>query len=336
MTDGMNEDGKIPGTADDAGATDGTEALDALDALDASRASVAGIAWEALEARLAFALSDASAGTLPSYRRPWFASLIRQGREAEGTGRAALAAHCRDRLEREFAHFGIAPPPEASVVAVDPHVSPASPAPASAPGATPSGDAPEASAVGETGAGSRAQRGARSPGAPGSSGTPGAPGRSSDASRPPSPLEALALRRDAAARARLRELLERHAARLSPDEVAAYTNALAAKALETKTREAGTGAATGLVSVSELRRRLLDRLMRAARYRRQAVRLAAWAPAPPSGVAGPYNDHRALEELLHRITRAHPLAAEWAAEFFDIHADMRAVRQAYGTLLGSK
>lgn len=279
----------------------------------------AGIAWDALEARLASALAGTAGTALPPYRRPWFASLIRQGREAETTGRAALAAHCRDRLEREFAHFGIADsaPPESSAVADglagrDPvpearDVAPADPADA-------------------TGTKPRDPQTPRLPGARAPSGVRTAAasmGRPAAAPRPPSPLEALAQRRDAAARARLRELLARHAARLSPDEVAGFV-----QALETAETDAAPGA-----TVAGLRRRLLDRLMRAARYRREAARLAAWNPAPPSGVAGPYNGYRALEDLLHRITRAHPMAAAWAAEYFDIYADMKAVQDAYRTVL---
>jgi hypothetical protein len=222
--------------------------------------------WDALDARLA---ASAPSATFPSYRRIWFSSLIRQGREADAQGRAALAAHCRTRLEQEFLAFGISltsPAPqelEATAVAV----------------ATPSS---------------------------------------------PSPLKALAARRDLASRARLRELLDRHATRLSPDEVTAYRQAL----------EGATEA--GTATISELRRRLVDRLMRAARYRRHAARLAAWRPAPAEGVSGPYNDYRALEDIMHRIATANPHAAEWAAEFFDIYADMRHVRIAYGTVLPGK
>src|SRR5690606_3779985 len=181
--------------------------------------------WDALEARLAAALSEhpgRSGPALPSYRRPWFASLIRQGREAESAGRALLAAHCHARLEREFAQFGVASPPE-----------------------------------------------------PAAGGTSTAP-------RPPPPPAALALRRDAAARARLRELLDRHAAHLSPDEVAGFAQALGVETGAAATRSASTG------TVSRLRRRLPDRLMRAARYRRQAARRTVWNPVQPSGGTGPY------------------------------------------------
>lgn len=69
------------------------------------------------------------------------------------------------------------------------------------------------------------------------------------------------------------------------------------------------------------------------RTRRLMEETRGWEPAPPSGVAGPYNGYRALEDLLHRITRAHPMAAAWAAEYFDIYADMKAVQDAYRTVL---
>src|SRR5690606_24312216 len=62
--------------------------------------AVFGIDWDALAALLATAASAASASPLPPYRRIWFQSLIRQGREAESQGRAALAAHCFARLEQ--------------------------------------------------------------------------------------------------------------------------------------------------------------------------------------------------------------------------------------------
>lgn len=261
-----------------------------------------GIDWGALEARLAAAAASAS---LPSYRRIWFASLIRQGREAESTGRAALAAHCQARLEKEFAAFGIP--------VTDPD---------GAPSGDVRGDVPESSAL------LSGTSDASAPGAPRAARKDEKNGKDdsvSAAPRAPSPLEALAARRDVAARARLRELLDRHAARLSPDEAAVFAQALSATDAEART-----------VSVADLRRRLVDRLMRAARYRRHAARLAAWSPAPPPGVAGPYNDYRTLEEMLHRVATANPHAAEWAAEFLDIYAEMRAVRQAYGTLLPGK
>lgn len=306
----------------------------------AAAAPAAGIAWDALEARLASALSgsvsDGSAPPLPPYRRPWFVSLIRQGREAEATGRAALAAHCRDRLDREFAHFGIADsaPPETSTAADERAGRGSVPAAGDAPRGEnrPGASAAPADSGDPSGAEPREPRTASPAGARASTLTRERTGASSSgkpaaAPRPPSPLEALAMRRDAAARARLRELLARHAARLSPDEVAGFLQALEAT---------GTGAAPGVSSgaaVAGLRRRLLDRLMRAARYRRQASRLAAWNPAPPTGVAGPYNGYRALEDLLHRVTRAHPLAAAWAAEYFDIYAEMKAIQDAYNTVL---
>lgn len=136
------------------------------------------------------------------------------------------------------------------------------------------------------------------------------------------PLADLAARQGTASRARLQDLLARHAGRLSPAERAAFQSAL-----ETATE----GSDKSHSSVAELRRRLVDRLLRASRYRRQAARLATWKPSPPDAApTGPYNDRRALEEALHRAAVHNP---EWAAEFFDIYAGMRAVRKLYGELL---
>jgi hypothetical protein len=148
-----------------------------------------------------------------------------------------------------------------------------------------------------------------------------------------SPLGELRARREAAARTRALELLARHGERLSPPERASFRAAL---------DEAPDSRIPGL------RRRLVDRLLRAARYRRQGARLAAWTAAVPgSGSAphlpevpqsealpsGPYNDYRALEDMLRRVASAHP---DWAAEFLDVYAEMRAVRRAYGGLLPGK
>jgi|GEM_PF-3613258 len=249
----------------------------------------AGIDWDALNARLVAAASGHAGATLPPYRRIWFQSLIRQGREAEGAGRTALAAHCRARLEREFQALG---------VPLDIQGSAGLEAAGALTHGMPAASPPDLRRAG------------------GASAPPITP------SNPESPLKALAARRMLAAHARLKELLDRHDFRLSPDEAAAFRQALDAAV------ESASGA-----TISDLRRRLVDRLMRAARYRRQAARLAAWRPAPPAAVAGPYNDYRALEDLLHRVAAQGPHAAEWAAEFFDIYADMRAARIAYGTLL---
>jgi hypothetical protein len=246
-----------------------------------------GIDWDALDARLASSAS-ASASSLPSYRRVWFLSLIRQGREAEASGRAALAAHCRLRLEQECAAFGIS--------------------------ATSSFSA-------QTGSGTSSRETLRVDPA----GTPAHPGSTTATPRThsgTSPLAALAHRREAASRARLLELLDRHATRLGSDEVEVFRQALAGVA------------ETGAASISDLRRRLVDRLIRSARYRRHAARLKLWKPALPDSIpAGPYNDYQAVEELLHRLLTANAASAEWAAEFLDIYADMRDVRLAYGTLL---
>jgi hypothetical protein len=207
---------------------------------------------------------------LPEYRRVWFLSLIRQGRAADAVGRAALAAHCGARVEKELAALSAAATAAASNV----------PAPAT------THPAPRAA-----------------------------------------PLADLAARQGTASRARLQDLLSRHAGRLSPAERAAFQSAL-----ETATDASGSD--KNHASIAELRRRLVDRLLRASRYRRQAARLATWKPAPPDATpTGPYNDRRALEEALHRATVHNP---EWAAEFFDIYAGMRAVRKIYGELLPGK
>lgn len=221
--------------------------------------------WAALEARV-------SGAGIPVYRRAWFLSLIRQGREADLAGRAHLAAHCHARVEKELDTWA----------AAHPAASPAAPSPASASPA------------------------------------------------PASPLADLAARRGSATRARYLELLARHDARLSPAEREAYRAAL-------DPAEGAQGAqGAEAAPVSDLRRRLVDRLLRSARYRRQGARLAAWRPAaalsddPP---AGPYNDYRALEEILHRLAAAQP---EWAAEFLDVYAGMRETRLAYGEMLPGK
>jgi hypothetical protein len=156
------------------------------------------------------------------------------------------------------------------------------------------------------------------------------------ASSPSSPLADLAARRGVAARARLAELLARHGDRLSAAERASFQAAVD-EAL------GGTGAAPAGdadVRIAELRRRLVDRLLRASRYRKQGGRLAGWAarkPAAPGTMpAGPYNDYRTLEETLRRIAAARPDGAAWAAEFFDVYAGMSAVRRVYGEFLPRK
>lgn len=254
-------------------------------------APVVGIDWDALNARLVAAASGSSDTALPSYRRFWFQSLIRQGREAEGAGRTVLAKHCFARLEQEFTALGV---PQAAVAG-----------PGGEGVAAVTRDVPVPLRNDVTRAAASAS------------------GSSTASSSHHSPLKALAVRRVLAAHARLKELLDRHDFRLPPDEAAVFRQAL----------DASVESVSGGATISDLRRRLVDRLMRAARYRRQAARLAAWKPAPPAAVSGPYNDYRALEDLLHRVAAANPHAAEWAAEFFDIYADMRTARIAYGTLL---
>jgi hypothetical protein len=257
-------------------------------------APVVGIDWDALNARLVAAASGSSDTALPSYRRIWFQSLIRQGREAEGAGRTVLAAHCAARLAQEFTALGV---PQAAI-------------------AGSGGEGPEA-VTADVPAPLRNDVTLAAVSALGSS---------TASSSHHSPLKALAARRVLAAHARLKELLDRHDFRLSPDEAAVFRQAL----------DASVESVSGSATISDLRRRLVDRLMRAARYRRQAARLAAWTPAPPAAVSGPYNDYRALEDLLHRVAAQSPHAAEWAAEFFDVYADMHAARIAYGTLLPGK
>lgn len=216
-------------------------------------------AWDALEARVSMELGPGgSLAALPPFRRAWFESLLRQGRAAAEAGRAALAAHCRDRIDAELA-------------ALAPHAGPAAGDPS----------------------------GARAKAAP-----PAEP-----APRRISPLAALAARHDEASRRRLLMLLERHGARLPGDEAKAFRAALE-----------GTHPA-------ELRRRLVDRLLRAARYRRRAAGLLAWVPAKADAApAGPYNDRMAVEQLVHRLAQHQP---EWTAEFLDVYAAMRGVTRAF-------
>jgi hypothetical protein len=211
--------------------------------------------WNALEARV-------SSASIPAYRRAWFVSLIRQGREAEGAGRAQLASHCLERVEKELRNYPVGEAAQAVV---------------------PSGVSPISS----------------------------------------SPLADLAARRGTATRARYLEMLQRHEARLSPAERETYRAALE-----------GADAAP----VSDLRRRLVDRLLRSARYQRQGGSLAAWARHRPTAAvearpAGPYNDYQAVEEMVRRLAGQQP---EWTAEFLDVYSGMRAVRAAYAEFVPGK
>jgi hypothetical protein len=135
----------------------------------------------------------------------------------------------------------------------------------------------------------------------------------------PSALSLLKGRWDTAARQRAATLLARHAKRLAPAEREAYAASL--EALST----ASGGA-------QPLRRKLIDRLLRAQAYRRRGARLSGWksTPVPENGPAGPYNDFIALEQTVQRIAGIHP---EWAAEFLDLYGDLNKIRGAYQTLL---
>jgi hypothetical protein len=146
---------------------------------------------------------------------------------------------------------------------------------------------------------------------------PGAPKASAAA---PSALASLKSRWDAAARARATALLERHARRLAPAEREAYAASL--DALSSAPDK----------SAQPLRRKLVDRLLRAEAYRRRGARLSGWkkAPVPASGPAGPYNDFAALEQTVQRLAALHP---EWAAEFLDLYGEMGRIRKAYEGLL---
>ncbi len=127
---------------------------------------------------------------------------------------------------------------------------------------------------------------------------------------------ALALRREGALREGILALLDRHADRLPAAERDAV-------------REALQGA--GEAQLGGMRRRLVERLLRAARYRRRAGLFRGWKASPRAGEdarpEGPYNDYRALEETLRRVAAANP---EWVAEFLDIYAEMRETERKYG------
>jgi hypothetical protein len=139
----------------------------------------------------------------------------------------------------------------------------------------------------------------------------------------PSALAALKSRWDAAARGRAAALLERHARRLAPAEREAYGASL--EALSSAPDK----------NAQPLRRKLVDRLLRAEAYRRRGARLSGWkkAPVPATGPAGPYNDFAALEQTVQRLAVLHP---EWAAEFLDLYGEMGRIRKAYEGLLPGK
>jgi len=152
----------------------------------------------------------------------------------------------------------------------------------------------------------------------------------------PSALATLKSRWDASARARAGELLRRHAARLAPSEREAYAASVEALSASPDKNASPSAQQTAQSNQGKnaqaLRRKLIDRLMRADVYRRRAARLRGWtaSPAPVSGPAGPYNDFAALEDALRRVAASHP---EWAAEFLDLYGNMNALRDAYRELL---
>jgi len=142
---------------------------------------------------------------------------------------------------------------------------------------------------------------------------------------PVTPLTALRSKWEAASRDRAAALLERHAQRLAPAEREAYL-----ASLESLSAPAASGPAG--VSAQPLRRKLVERLLRAATYRRRAASFSGWksAPVPSNGPAGPYNDFVALEQTVQRLAQQQP---EWAAEFLDLYEGMGKIRSAYNALL---
>lgn len=144
---------------------------------------------------------------------------------------------------------------------------------------------------------------------------------------------ALAARREEVLRDRVRDLLDRHAEKLPAAEREELREAL-------RSAEGAEGAG-GAARAAGLRRRLVDRLLRAARYRRRADLFAGWKPTPRGADAGdgnerpegPYNDYRALEETLRRVAASNP---EWVAEFLDVYGEMRKTEQRYGEARGRK
>jgi hypothetical protein len=141
---------------------------------------------------------------------------------------------------------------------------------------------------------------------------------------------ALAARRGEALRGSVRDLLDRHAEKLPAAE---------REELRASLRELERGDADGLggAQAAGMRRRLVERLLRAARYRRRAGLFAGWKANPRTeGEArpeGPYNDYRALEETLRRVAASNP---EWVAEFLDVYGAMRETERQYGEARGKK
>jgi hypothetical protein len=135
---------------------------------------------------------------------------------------------------------------------------------------------------------------------------------------------ALAARREEVLRGRVRDLLDRHAEKLPAAEREELRAAL---------RDAD---GLGEAQVAGMRRRLVERLLRAARYRRRAGLFSGWKSTRTEAEArpeGPYNDYRALEETLRRVAASNP---EWVAEFLDVYGDMRETERKYGEARGKR
>ena len=130
-----------------------------------------------------------------------------------------------------------------------------------------------------------------------------------------SSLDSLRQRFQQASRLRTEELLRRHGHRLTPAERESYEKQCAAGG-----------------SLLAVRRRLLDRLLRAAALRRRSRRWAGLETL--EGVTrGPYNDRAVLEETLHRTATSDP---EWTREFLDLYAEMKRLGAACESLLPGK
>ncbi len=125
-----------------------------------------------------------------------------------------------------------------------------------------------------------------------------------------SPLESLRQRFEQASRLRSEGLLKRYGHRLTVAERASYEKQLA-----------GSGVA--------MRRRLLDRLLRAAAQRRRPRR---WEGLESLEILprGPYNDRAVLEETLRRAAASDP---EWTREFLDLYARLGKLQAACQALL---
>ena len=115
-----------------------------------------------------------------------------------------------------------------------------------------------------------------------------------------SPLQSLRERFEGASWKRFEGLLQRYGHRLTAAERISYA------------AQASASAGSGM----ELRRRLLDRLLRSAAQRRRPHRweeLESLETLP----RGPYNDRAVLEETLRRASVSDP---EWTRELLDLYA----------------